>query len=184
MSVKISESELQQQVLFISQSINENIFNYDGKTLLRFIAEKLKEKKQTLGLAESCTGGYISHLITSLPGSSEYFKGGIIAYSNEIKNRILQIDERIINQYGAVSKEVVEQMAANLLHIYEVDYGIAVSGIAGPGGGSIEKPVGTVWIAIANKNKITTKCFSLNKGRKRIIKQAAITALYMLYLSF
>ena len=150
----------------------------------QLISEKLKERKQTLALAESCTGGYISHLITSLAGSSQYFKGGIVAYSNEIKMKILHVDEQIINQYGAVSKEVVEQMARNLLSVFNVDYGVAVSGIAGPGGGSAEKPVGTVWIAVADKNKVDATCFSFGVGRKRIIKQAATAALNMLYCSF
>ena len=162
-----------------------NIPNISGeilndKNLPKIIADKLKAKKQTLGLAESCTGGYIAHLITSLAGSSEYFKGGVVAYSNEMKSKILQVEEKVINQHGAVSKEVVEQMAKNLLHIADVDYGVAVSGIAGPGGGSDEKPVGTVWIAVADKNSVKAKCFSFDKNRKKVIKQAAAAALYML----
>ena len=155
----------------------------NNNTLPQRIAEKLKEQKRFVGLAESCTGGYISHLITSLSGSSCYFKGGIVAYSNEIKNRILQVDEQIINQYGAVSKEVVEEMAKNVLDILNVDYSIAVSGIAGPDGGSVEKPIGTVWIAIANKNETKAKCFSFGNGREQVIRQAAMAALEMLYSS-
>jgi len=145
------------------------------------IATKLKEQKLSLGLAESCTGGYIAHLITSLSGSSEYFKGGIVAYSNEVKIKVLQVEEQVINWHGAVSKEVVEQMAINILRILNVDYGVAVSGIAGPAGGSAEKPVGTVWIAVANKNNVNTKCFSFDGSRKQVIKQAATAALDMLY---
>ena len=180
-SAQTLETELQKQVLSLTQFVTEHIFSYEDKTLPQVIAEKLTERKQTLALAESCTGGYIAHLITSLSGSSEYFKGGIVAYSNEIKNKILQVDEEIINRYGAVSKEVVEQMATNLLRIYEVDYGIAVSGIAGPSGGSAEKPVGTVWIAVADKNGVNTKCFSFGNGRERVIRQAAMGALFMLF---
>ena len=145
------------------------------------IATKLKEQKLSLGLAESCTGGYIAHLITSLSGSSEYFKGGIVAYSNEVKIKVLQVEEQVINWHGAVSKEVVEQMAINILRILNVDYGVAVSGIAGPAGGSAEKPVGTVWIAVANKNNVNTKCFSFDGSREQVIKQAATAALDMLY---
>ena len=178
------ETELQKQVLSLSEPIKEYIFSYEDKTLPQLIAEKLTAQKQTLGLAESCTGGYLSHLITSLSGSSDYFKGGIIAYSNEIKNSMLQVKEQTISTYGAVSKEVVEQMATNLLHLCKVDYGIAVSGIAGPGGGSTEKPVGTVWIAVADKNKVTAKCFSFGNGRERVIRQSAMMALYMLYSLF
>jgi len=183
-STQTLETELQKQVLALSQLVTEYIFSYEDKTLPQLIAEKLTEKKQTLALAESCTGGYISHLITSLAGCSEYFKGGIVAYSNEIKNKVLQVENQLINQYGAVSEEVVKQMATNLLSIYNVDYGIAVSGIAGPSGGSIEKPVGTVWIAVADKNGVNAKCFSFGNGRERVIRQAAMTALCMLYRLF
>jgi nicotinamide-nucleotide amidase len=93
------------------------------------------------------------------------------------------VEEDTINQYGAVSKEVVEQMAKNILHIANVDCGIAVSGIAGPGGGSTEKPVGTVWIAVADKNQVNAKCFSFGNGRERVVRQAAMAALYMLFVS-
>ena len=160
-----------------------NIFNIENedKTLPELIAEKLTKRKQKLGLAESCTGGYIAHLITSLSGSSEYFKGGIVAYSNEIKNKILQVDNHILDTHGAVSEDVVKQMASNLLQIFDVDYSIAVSGIAGPSGGSLEKPVGTVWIAVADKNHVQAECFLFSNGRERVIRQSAIAALYMLY---
>ena len=154
------------------------------KPFPQHIAEKLREQNLTIGVAESCTGGYIAHLITSLAGSSEYFKGGIVAYSNEMKINILQVEEQVIDRYGAVSKEVVEQMARNLLRIMNVDFSIAVSGIAGPGGGSIEKPVGTVWIAVANKNETTAKCFSFFGDRTCVIRQASMAALDMLYCSF
>ena len=174
------ETELQKHLLSLYQYVKEYIFSYEDKTLPQLVAERLKERKQSVGLAESCTGGYIAHLITSLSGSSEYFKGGIVAYSNEIKMKVLQVEEPVINQYGAVNKEVVEQMAKNVLHITNVDYGVAVSGIAGPNGGSAEKPVGTVWIAVADKHGITAKCFSFGNGRERVIRQAAMAALYML----
>ena len=175
------KNEIAKHLSSLSAVISEYIFSYENKTLPELISDKLKKQKRTLGLAESCTGGYIAHLITSLSGSSDYFKGGVVAYSNEIKMNVLQVDEQIINQQGAVSKEVVEQMAKNLLHIFDVDYGIAVSGIAGPGGGSEEKPVGTVWIAVANKNEMHTNCFSFGNGREYVIRRAAVSALYMLY---
>jgi nicotinamide-nucleotide amidase len=183
-STQSLETELQKQVLALSQLVKKYIFSYEDKTLPQLIVEKLTEKKQTLALAESCTGGYIAHLITSLAGCSEYFKGGIIAYSNEIKNKVLQVENQLINLYGAVSEKVVVQMATNLLSIYNVDYGIAVSGIAGPSGGSEEKPVGTVWIAVADKNRVNAKCFSFGNGRERVIGQTTMTALCMLYRLF
>lgn len=105
-NVQELEDELDKQVLYLTQLANEYIFSYEDKTLPELLADKLKERKQTLGLAESCTGGYIAHLITSLPGSSEYFKGGIVAYSNEVKINILQVGEPVVNKHGAVSEEV------------------------------------------------------------------------------
>ena len=165
------------------QTTVQNIKNVKNniKILPHLIADRLKEQNLSIGVAESCTGGYISHLITSLEGSSEYFKGGIIAYSNEIKIKILQVEEQIIDKYGTVSKEVVTQMAKNLLLIENVDYSIAVSGIAGTRGGSAKKPVGTVWISVADKNQTKAECFSFLGDRELVIKQASMSALQMLY---
>lgn len=175
------EAELEKQISHLSHYVGEYIFSYENKTLPELIADELKEQKQTLAVAESCTGGYIAHSITLLPGSSKYLKGGIVAYSNEIKCHVLGVEQQIIDQQGAVSEEVVMQMAKNILQLYHVEYGIAVSGIAGPDGGSVEKPVGTVWIAVADKNNVHAKCFSFGNGRERVIRQSATAALYMLY---
>jgi nicotinamide-nucleotide amidase len=175
------EHEMKHYVSMISEIAKDYIFSYEDKLLPELIADKLNLQHKTLALAESCTGGYIAHLITSLPGSSSYFKGGIVAYSNEIKNRILQVNQSTLDFHGAVSEETVTEMVENLLDLYHVDYGIAVSGIAGPDGGSEEKPVGTVWIAVANKQEIITQCFSFGNGRDRVIRQAAIRALLILY---
>ena len=180
-SLENLEKEMNCYVSTIETIAKDYIFSYEDKTLAELIADKLNAKYKTLALAESCTGGYISHLITSLAGSSSYFKGGIVAYSNEIKNRILHVNQATLDSQGAVSEETVKEMAENLLDVCNVDYGIAVSGIAGPSGGSEEKPVGTVWIAVANKNKTVTQCFSFGLGRDRVIRQAAIRALLMLY---
>ncbi|MDR1181987.1 MAG: competence/damage-inducible protein A [Bacteroidales bacterium] len=180
-SVKELETELEKQLSYLSHYIDEHIFSYENKTLSELVADKLKEQNQLFAVAESCTGGYIAHLTTLIPGSSKYFKGGVVAYSNEIKCNILQVEQQTINQHGAVSREVVMQMAKNVLQLYKVDYAIAVSGIAGPGGGSVEKPVGTVWIAVADTNNVYAKCFSLGNNRERIIQQSANMALYMLY---
>jgi nicotinamide-nucleotide amidase len=180
-SIQELEAELEKQISHLSRYAGEYIFSYENKTLPELIADKLKESKQMLAVAESCTGGYIAHSITLLSGSSKYFKGGIVAYSNEIKCQVLQVEQQVIDQQGAVSEEVVMQMAKNILQLYNVEYGIAVSGIAGPEGGSIEKPVGTVWIAVADKNNVHAKCFSFGHGRERVIRQSAAAALYMLY---
>ena len=145
------------------------------------IAEELMRQGKTLAVAESCTGGYIAHLITSISGSSAYFKGGVVAYSNEIKQRILQVQATTLESQGAVSRQTVEEMASNLLNLFDADYAVAVSGIAGPGGGSVEKPVGTVWIAIASGEKrIVSTCFSFGGDRNLIIQQTAAAAFGML----
>ncbi len=175
------EREMEHYVSMLSAIAKDYIFSYEDKTLPELIADKFIEKHKTLALAESCTGGNIAHLITSLQGSSAYFKGGIVAYSNEIKNRILQVKQSTLDFHGAVSEETVKEMVENLLDIYKVDYGVAVSGIAGPGGGSEEKPVGTVWVAVSNKQQTITQCFSFGTGRERVIRQASVRALLMLY---
>ncbi|MEG2070690.1 MAG: CinA family protein, partial [Bacteroidales bacterium] len=121
-------------------------------------------------------------LITSVPGSSQFFKGSIVSYSNDIKREILNVRELNLKKHGAVSEFVVNDMAINCMGLFDTDYSVAVSGIAGPSGGTVEKPVGTVWIAVATTTRITTKQFNFgtNGGRKKIIERAAIAALNML----
>ena len=150
--------------------------------ILISIADKLILQKKTLAVAESCTGGYIAQQITSMAGCSAYFKGGVVAYSNKIKQQVLQVQATTLESQGAVSQQMVEEMANNLLNIFDVDYTIAVSGIAGPSGGSAEKPVGTVWIATAGKEKGTKSThYRFDKGdRHSIIQQASAAAFNML----
>jgi len=128
-------------------------------------------------VAESCSGGFLSHLITSVPGSSNYFKGGVIAYDNAIKISELAIPQNVLKQHGAVSEACVLAMVQNIRNKFNTDYAIATSGIAGPGGGSIEKPVGTVWIAIASE--VSAKAYSFNMGdnRERTILRTALMGL-------
>ncbi len=114
----------------------------------------LRENKHTISIAESCSGGYLSHLITSVPGSSDYFIGSVVSYSNEIKKNELGVTENDLKNFGAVSKEVVEAMANGIRKKFKTDYSIATSGIAGPTGGTEEKPVGTIWIAVASEKNI------------------------------
>lgn len=146
------------------------------------IAELFFKNKKTLAVAESCTGGYLSHLITSVPGSSEFFKGSVVSYSNEIKRSVLNVRELNLKKHGAVSEFVVNDMAINTMGLFDVDYTIATSGIAGPGGGSEEKPVGTVWICVATTTRFNSKIhhFDPNLSRVEIIHQAAEAALQML----
>ena len=117
----------------------------------------LKAKGQTLGTAESCTGGHIAQLITSIPGSSAYFKGGIVSYANEVKTGLLGVAPETLQSAGAVSEETVRQMVQGALQVLNVDYAVAVSGIMGPDGGSPEKPVGTVWLAWATPRGVDTQ---------------------------
>ena len=144
------------------------------------IGNLLKEKKLQLVTAESCTGGNIAHLITSVAGSSAYFKGSVVAYSNEVKENQLEVPAEIINQFGAVSQQVVEQMAKNVLRKLNADIAVAVSGIAGPDGGTDQKPVGTVWICVCTKEKIISRKFQFGALRARNINQSTLSAFVMI----
>ena len=155
-------------------------FGKESESLEKVIGELLRKKKKTLAVAESCTGGYIGHLITSIAGSSDYFNGGIIAYANEIKINVLKVDEKSLEVNGAVSKEVVEQMSDGVRKRLKADFGVATTGIAGPAGGSPEKPVGTVWISVASDSKIISEKFDFGNNRERNIQRASLSALNML----
>lgn len=168
----------------ISHIGEKNIFGFDNDTLGKIIGSGLILKNLTVSIAESCTGGYISHLITSVPGSSRYFKGSIIAYSNDIKTSMLNVPEKLIQKYGAVSREVVEAMAMGVKHKLNSDYSIATSGIAGPSGGTEDKPVGTTWIAVASSNGVISKSYLFGEDRGRNIVRASLTALNMLRNEF
>ena len=144
------------------------------------IGELLRSRHLTMGTAESCTGGYIAHLITRVAGSSDYFCGGVVSYSNEVKHHVLGVSEYSLAQYGAVSRPVVEQMALGAIRVLGCDCAVATSGIAGPGGGTPEKPVGTVWIAAALKDMVVSECCHFGTEREDNIRLAANTALRML----
>ena len=161
-------------------AIQEHIYGYDEDLLEKKVGELLIEKKLTIGTAESCTGGYLSHLLTSVAGSSTYYKGSIIAYSNEVKSTVLGVREGTLQQFGAVSKETVEEMIVGALHVLKTDITIAVSGVAGPDGGTSEKPVGTVFIGVGTKEKIIVKKLSFTNHRDRNIQLSAVVALVML----
>jgi nicotinamide-nucleotide amidase len=144
------------------------------------IGKLLKARNMTLGTAESCTGGYIAHLVTSIPGSSDYFNGSIVSYTNEIKTSLLHVPPATLATEGAVSQATVEAMVKGALEQLGTDYVIATSGIMGPGGGSPEKPVGTVWIAVGNRQNIAAQKFSFRFDRGRNIELAATNALNQL----
>ncbi|HEV3324877.1 MAG TPA: CinA family nicotinamide mononucleotide deamidase-related protein [Puia sp.] len=144
------------------------------------IGRMLKSRGRTLGTAESCTGGYIAHLITSIPGSSHYFKGSIVSYANEVKTKLLHVAPDILASDGAVSQATVEAMVRGALTQLDTDYVIATSGIMGPDGGTPEKPVGTVWIAVGNHQNILAQKFSFRFDRERNIELTATNALNQL----
>ena len=162
--------------------INPYLVSTEGESLVEVVSTLLKKNKKKLAVAESCTGGYLSHLITSLPGSSQFFEGGLVSYSNEIKRDILNVRETNLKKHGAVSEFVVNDMAINTMSLFEVDYTIAISGIAGPGGGTEEKPIGLVWVAVATPTRVVAQkfLFGKNGGREVIIKRAAMAALNLL----
>lgn len=140
-------------------------FGHDRDTLVGVIGDLLKEKKATLSTAESCTGGLIAHQITSIPGSSAFFMGGAVTYSNDLKVKVLGVKQSTLEAHGAVSEETVKEMAQGAITQFDTDYSIAVSGIAGPGGGTPEKPVGTVWLAVASREKVVTRHYNFPASR-------------------
>jgi nicotinamide-nucleotide amidase len=174
------EQELKEQSKSVKPLISEWLVVEDDTTIQQVVAKTLKERRQTLGTAESCTGGYIAHLITQNPGASLFFKGTIVAYDNEVKRNILRVSEDILQSDGAVSEATAREMARGVLEKLKTDYALATTGIMGPDGGTDEKPVGTVWIAVGNTNRIEAQKFNFRFDRLRNIEQTAHTALNML----
>ncbi len=144
------------------------------------IGAKLRERSLCMGTAESCTGGRIANRITSIAGSSAYFTGGIVSYCNKVKHQLLGVSEADLQTHGAVSRPVVEQMARGAMLALSCECAVATSGIAGPGGGTLEKPVGTVWITAAVCDRLVSRCYHFEGGRGEVIEQSATTALQML----
>jgi nicotinamide-nucleotide amidase len=160
--------------------IPEHVFGYDDISLEESLGELLRDRGLTLASAESCTGGNIARMITSVPGSSSYYSGSVIAYENRIKSEVLGVDPLVIEEKGAVCREVVEQMARGVRQVLGTDTSISTSGIAGPDGGSDEKPVGTTWICVQYGEDSFEKIYHFGGTRKRIIDQASNTALQLL----
>jgi nicotinamide-nucleotide amidase len=150
----------------------------------KVIGKLLSARNETMSTAESCTGGYIAHLITSIPGSSKYFKGSVVSYDNEVKENVLNVSDETLQTFGAVSEETVKEMLKGALDVLKTNYAIAVSGIMGPDGGSAEKPVGTVWIAVGSKSfdklRIETQKLNLRFDRMRNIQITSMNALNLL----
>lgn len=174
--------ELQHQVQKIKEAIPELVFGEDGQELEEVAGAILRDKNLTLATAESCTGGTIAQLITSVPGSSAYFTGSVVAYSNAIKEKLLQVDATSIQEHGAVSSVVAEQMAEGVRRLQGADVAVSTSGIAGPEGGTADKPVGTVWIGLSIQGKISSQKMVFGNDRKRNILRSSYYALNMLRL--
>ena len=174
------EELVEAEVKKLQQIIPENIYGYNQETMAEVIGRVLKQNGKTLAVAESCTGGFISHLITSIAGCSAYYKGSVTAYSNEIKEKVLGVKTESIFEHGAVSEEVAKKMAIGVKSVLNTDFAVATTGIAGPDGGSEEKPVGTVWIAVAGENSIYAQKFVFGNNRERNIIRSGQTALQLL----
>jgi nicotinamide-nucleotide amidase len=181
-SAKAGNLESQLDALFseLKFLVAEWIVTDEDITIQEALGRLLKERKQTLSTAESCTGGYVAHLITSIPGSSAYFRGSVIAYDNQVKKKMLSVDPDILSSAGAVSEETVRAMVSGAIRSMETDFAVATSGILGPGGGSEKKPVGTVWIAAGNADEIVTQKLWFRFDRQRNTELTAANVLNLL----
>lgn len=179
------KKNVNEEIEKLQSLIKKYIYGYEAygeapPTLERIVSDLLREKKLTIALAESCTGGHIASLFTAIAGSSEIFKGAMVPYTNTAKHELLGVETRVFETEGAVSKSCVEQMATSVRKKFKADYGIATSGIAGPSGGTADKPVGTVWIAVASEEKTVALKFIFGDDRGRNIQMTANAALNML----
>lgn len=165
--------ELDEQVKKLQEILGDAIIAEKDITIEKILSERLFEKGLTIGTAESCTGGNIAHMITSMPGSSRYFKGSVVSYANEEKVNILQVSQESLDRFGAVSEAVAIEMARGAQRILNVDCTIAATGIAGPDGGTDDKPVGTVWICTTYKDKYIAKKYQLGRYREANIMRAS-----------
>ena len=164
----------------LHEILGDSIVADDDKPLSQIVGERLRELGLSMSTAESCTGGNVAHVITEIAGSSDYFMGGVVSYSNDVKQHVLGVGADTLETFGAVSQPVVEQMATGACRVCDTHCSVATSGVAGPGGGTPEKPVGTVWIAAKVGDIVTSKCFHFNGSRAQVIDRATTHALIML----
>ncbi len=180
----IIEREIETQFETLKFLAKEYLVTDEDEPMEKVIGKLLSARNETMSTAESCTGGYIAHLITSIPGSSKYFKGSVVSYDNEVKENVLNVSDETLQTFGAVSEETVKEMLKGALDVLKTNYAIAVSGIMGPDGGSAEKPVGTVWIAVGSKSfdklRIETQKLNLRFDRMRNIQITSMNALNLL----
>ncbi|MFY0625867.1 MAG: competence/damage-inducible protein A [Reichenbachiella sp.] len=171
------EVEMGQEIAKVLPLIKEYVFGFGEIDIEDAVGEMLKSKELTIATCESCTGGFLAHRLTSMPGSSEYFFGSVVAYHNSIKTAIVDVDPKTIDTYGAVSEKTAIEMAEGVRKKFKVDVGIATTGVAGPDGGTEEKPVGTVWMAISFGKKVKSRKVQLPGTRLHNIELASINAL-------
>lgn len=177
-----AEQEIESQIEKLAKVIPHYIIGSEDDSLESVTGTLLKTRGETLATAESCTGGNIAHRFTAMPGASEYFKGGVVAYSNEVKMALLGVDPESLNRYGAVSQSVAEQMAEGVRRATGATYGISTTGIAGPTGGTPEKPVGTVWMAVATPNGVFSRRMVFGSVRSQNIERASSNCINLLRL--
>ncbi|MBL7775250.1 MAG: CinA family nicotinamide mononucleotide deamidase-related protein [Saprospiraceae bacterium] len=171
------ERELEQKKTELQALLPDLVYGFESESLESVLGRLLLERKLQFGTAESCTGGYIAHLITSVPGASAYFPGTIVCYSYEMKNRLLGVRPETLDQQGAVSEATVREMVAGALKALQVDVALAVSGIAGPEGGTPDKPVGTVWMAVGNRQRVVAEKQIFGRDRLKNIQLSAVFGL-------
>ena len=177
---KETENQIQHHFNKLQELVKEFLVTNEDIPMEKILGNLLLQKNKTLATAESCTGGYIAHLITLIPGSSSFYKGTIVSYDNAVKTSLLKVPEDMLAQNGAVSEPVVVQMVKGILQNIPTDYAIAVSGIMGPDGGSADKPVGTVWIAVGNAQKQMTQQLHFRFNRQRNIQLTAVNAMNLM----
>lgn len=173
------KKEVDQWIELISEKFGTAVYGFDDTSLPKELSKLISDNNIQIGFAESCTGGYLSHLITLIPGASQYFRGSIIAYSYELKTQLCGVLPNTLVEYGAVSEPTVIEMAKGIAKRLDLDLAISISGIAGPDGGTPEKPVGTVWIAVGNETDVKTKKLKLSKDRQRNIETSAYYAMIL-----
>ena len=178
--LNVLKEEVEDFVDQISVELGDLVFGYDEDTIESVIGDILTQKKIKIAFAESCTGGYLSHRITSIPGSSQYLEGSFVTYSYDLKERLLDVNHETLITHGAVSEETVIEMVLGCLNKTSANIAISISGIAGPGGGTPDKPVGTIWLAISNGDITQTKKLSLLQDREKNIQRTAVYALNLL----
>ena len=178
------QQEVAAQIQVLLPQIEKYVYGYDEETLETALGKLLKNAGKTIALAESCSGGYVSHLITTVPGSSAYFQGAVVPYHNAFKERILGVKSETLSSHGAVSEATVAEMAEGVRALFNADYGLASSGIAGPDGGTADKPVGTVWIACAGPEGVETRKLQLTQDRMLNIQLTGVAVLNLFRTCF